>query len=68
MKNSTDEFADFLQQLEPRLRQKVARQMYKVTQKKISFFRTKTDKNFIAWICPLLKLNMLIADMPIFKE
>ena len=42
--------------------------MYKVTQKKISFFRTKTDKNFIEWICPLLKLVMLIQDMPIYLE
>ena len=31
VQNSTDEFAEFLDQLEPRLRQKVARQMYKVT-------------------------------------
>ena len=42
--------------------------MYKVTQKKIKFFRTKSDKNFIAWVCPLLKVVMLIEGMQIHKE
>ena len=38
IQNSTDEFTEFLSQLDPRLRQKVYREMYKLTQKKIKFF------------------------------
>ena len=43
LQNSTDEFTEFLQQLDPRLRQRVYRDMYKLTQKKIKFFQKKTD-------------------------
>jgi len=32
------------------------------------FFKEKTDYNFIEWICPLLKVVMLIADEPIYRE
>ena len=42
--------------------------MYKLTQKKISFFKKKTDKYFSEWICSLLKVVILISDMPIYRE
>ena len=42
--------------------------MYKLTQERIQFFKKKTDKNFIEWICPLLKVVMLISDMQIYRE
>ena len=47
---------------------KLSRTLYRDTQKKIKFFRTKNDNNFIEWICPLLKVEMLIQDMAIYKE
>ena len=54
--------------LAPSLRLKLSRQIYKDTQKKIKFFRSKDDRNFIEWICPLLKVVMLVSKMPIYLE
>lgn len=58
---------NFLQSLNPNLRNEVAMIIYKEKYIKIKFLRSHADnENFIGWVCPLLKPLLIVKNEFIF--
>ena len=68
MANSTDEFTQFIESLDPGLKQEVYRKMYAYTKSCIQFFSVQNNSNFTEWVCPLLKSRLFIENMAIYRE
>ena len=68
VKNNNEEKTEFLEELPAGLRTELSLHLFKKQQETIEFFRKiktlqhKKQINFIVWLCPLLKPNLIVAD------